>query len=335
MKDKMQYRPLGKSGIDASVLGFGAFAVGGWFYGGTDERDSVDAIRAGIDEGINLIDTAPIYGYGLSEEIVGKAVQGRRSDVIIATKTGLVWEGEEGEFFTYADDMWPTDTPSKYSVYKNLKPHSIRREVEDSLRRLGTDYIDLYQTHWQDSTTPIEETMETLLALRQQGKIRAIGVSNINVEQLKEYGDEIVSAQEKFSLLDRGIEENGIVDYCVEHSISILSYFTLEQGLLTGKLSPEREFPEGDMRKSDPKFSVENRRKVQEALKDFEGLASKYECSIVQLIIALTAAQKGITHLLVGARNARQARENARGGAIVLEPEDAEFMNARLKPLTM
>ena len=175
--------------------------------------------------------------------------------------------------------------------------------------------------------------MEALLSLRKQGKIRAIGVSNINVEQLKEYGDEIVSAQEKFSVLDMGIEENGIVDYCVEHDIAILSYFTLEQGLLTGKLSPEREFPEGDMRKSDPKFSVENRRKVQKALEEFEELASKYECSIVQLIIALTAAKKGITHLLIGARNARQARENARGGAIVLEPEDADFMNARLKPL--
>ena len=146
-------------------------------------------------------------------------------------------------------------------MYKNLKPHSIVREVELSLKRLSTDYIDLYQTHWQDATTPIDVTMEALTRLKAQGKIRAIGVSNITVEQLRQYGP-IASAQEKFSLIDRGIVTRGIVDYCVAHSVAILSYFTLEQGLLTGTMDPGRQFATGDVRKNDPKFSPENRRKM-------------------------------------------------------------------------
>ena len=237
----MKTRELGSSGIHASVIGLGTFGIGGWFWGGTDEKKSIEAIHASIDGGINLLDTAPMYGYGLSEEIVGKAIKGRRNQVVLATKVGLVWDNDQGEFFTYADDKGPSDKPAKYSVYKNLRPESIQTEVENSLRRLQTDYIDLYQTHWQDATTPIETTMEKLLKLKDQGKIRAIGVSNITVKHLNEYGD-ISSVQEKFSLIDRKIAENGIVDYCVDHNIAILSYFTIEQGLLTGNMSPDRIF---------------------------------------------------------------------------------------------
>lgn len=327
MKDGMQYRALGRSGIKASVVGLGTFAIGGWFYGGAEEKDSIAAIHASIDQGVNLIDTAPIYGYGAAEEVVGKALVGRRHKALIATKAGLVWTGTEGEFFMHADDKWPTSSASKYAVYKNLKPHSILREVELSLKRLRTDYIDLYQTHWQESTTPIEVTMEALTRLKEQGKIRAIGVSNVTTEQLARYG-EISSAQEKFSLIDRGIAAKGLIDYCVEHGIAILSYFTLEQGLLTGTLDPARQFPTGDMRRNDPKFTAENREKMRTTLSSFEPTAKKYGITIPQLMIALTAAQRGITHVLIGARNAHQARENAGGGCVELAAEDVAVMNA-------
>lgn len=333
MKQDMQYRELGRSGLNASVIGLGAFAIGGWFYGGSEEKKSIDAILASIDAGVNLIDTAPIYGFGFSEKIVGKAVKGRRDKVLIATKVGLVWEGEEGEFFTHASDAWPTDKPSTYKVYKNLKPHSIMREVEISLKRLDTDYIDLYQTHWQEATTPIEVTMEALLKLKDQGKIRAIGVSNITVDQLKSYGL-IASAQEKFSLLDRDIEKRGIVDYCVKQNIAILSYFTMEQGLLTGTMDPDRKFPEGDKRKGNPRFSPENIRKVGDILGGLKPYAEKYGCSVAQIIIALTAAQPGITHLLIGARDAAQAVENAAGGGIILSAEDLASLNKKIGSLS-
>jgi len=325
----MQYRDIGKSGLKASVVGLGTFAIGGWFWGGTDEQKSIAAIQASIDRGVNLIDTAPIYGFGRAEQIVGKAIKGRRDKVIIATKVGLIWDSEEGEFSFYADDRWPTGEPSKYKVYRNLKPASIQKEIESSLKRLDVEYIDLYQTHWQDSTTPIEVTMEMLEKLKDQGKIRAIGVSNVTVDHLKRYWNGIVSAQEKFSLIDRTIVEKRIVDYCLEHGIAILSYFTLEQGLLTGRMSPTRQFQDGDTRKNDPKFTPENRQRVNNLLKSLAPLTEKYTCSITQLVIALTLTQPGITHVLVGARDEKQATENAVGGYLLLEEQDVQLMNSQ------
>ena len=322
----MKMRELGNSGIEASVVGLGTFAIGGWFWGGSDEKDSIEAIHASIDNGVNLVDTAPIYGYGLSEKIVGKAVRDRRDKVVLATKTGLVWDDDKGEFFIYADDKGPTGTPSKYTVYKNLRPESIGIEIENSLRRLKTDYIDLYQTHWQDATTPVEVTMEKLLKLKDEGKIRAIGVSNITVKHLEEYGD-LASVQEKYSLIDRGIAENGVIDYCVDHGIAVLSYYTMEQGLLTGKMSPDRIFPDGDTRKTNEKFTPKNIRRVNDFLKKLGPYADSYGCTIPQLVIALTASQRGVSHLLIGARNREQAVENVKGGFIELAPKDIETMN--------
>ncbi len=327
MNDGMMKRPLGSSGLQASVIGLGTFAIGGWFWGGADEKKSIGAIQASIELGVNLIDTAPIYGYGRSETVVGKAIKGRRDKVLLATKAGLVWEGKEGEFFTHADEQWPTSGPSKFEVYKNLKPASIRRELEASLKRLGTDYIDLYQTHWQEATTPIEVTMEALRQLRDQGKIRAIGVSNVSVEHLARYG-QVASAQEKYSLLDRGIVQKGLVGYCLAHEIAVLSYFTMEQGLLTGTMSPDRVFPAGDMRRNDEKFSAANRQRVSEALKRFEPIARTHGVSVCQLVIALTAAQPGITHVLIGARDSRQAEENAKAGWLRLSAEEVQELNA-------
>ncbi len=325
MSTAMQQRELGTSGLRASVVGLGTFAMGGWFWGGTDERKAIQAIQASLELGVNLIDTAPIYGFGLAESIVGKAIEGRRDRVLLATKVGLRWNTERGEFFTHADDRSPRGEPSKYRVHKYLGPEGIAYEVEESLRRLRTDVIDLYQTHWQEATTPIEATMEALLELKKQGKIRAIGVSNVSVEQLRRYGP-VASAQEKFSLLDRDIEKRGLVDYCAAHRIAILSYFTLEQGLLTGAMSPGRRFEDGDTRQTNPLFRPERIAEVNRVLAELRPFAEKYRATLPQLVIALTARQPGITHVLVGARDAEQARENAGAGLLDLADEDVQAM---------
>ncbi|HVO39736.1 MAG TPA: aldo/keto reductase [Spirochaetia bacterium] len=327
MAGSMKMRPLGNTGIQASVVGLGTFAIGGWFWGGTDEKKSIQAIQASLDEGVNLIDTAPIYGFGTAEKIVGKALKGRRDKAVIATKVGLRWDTDKGQFDGYADDKSPSKEPAKYKIHKYLGPDGIRYEVEQSLKRLGTDYIDLYQTHWQEPTTPIEVTMEALEKLKAEGKIRAIGVSNVSVEQLKRYGD-VASAQERFTLIDRGIVQKGLVDYCVSHGISILSYFSLEQGLLTGSIEPGRTFKDGDTRKTNPLFSPQSIASVNDIVFQLRPFARKYNATVSQIVIALTALQKGITHVLVGARDAAQARENAGGGRLELSAEDLAAMNA-------
>ncbi len=328
MNAELKRRELGSSGLQASVVGLGTFAMGGWFWGGTDERKAIEAIQASIDLGVNLIDTAPIYGFGLAETIVGKAVKGRRDRVLLATKVGLRWNTDRGEFFTHADDKSPRDKPSKYRVHKYLGPDGVAYEVEQSLRRLGTDVIDLYQTHWQEATTPIEVTMEALLKLKQQGKIRAIGVSNVDVAQLRRYGPQVASAQERFSLLDRGIEKRGLVDHCVEHRIAILSYFSMEQGLLTGAMSPGRRFEEGDTRRTNPLFTPASITRVNGIIAELRPFAEKYRATVPQVVIALTALQRGITHVLVGARDAAQARENAGGGCLEFSEADRKAMEA-------
>lgn len=310
----MRFRPLGQSGIQASVVAIGTWAIGGWKWGGTDEQDSIDAIRAGLDAGLNFIDTAPAYGLGLSEEIVGRAISDRRDDVILATKCGMVWDTDKGQYYLDEYDK---------SVNIYLGPESIREEVEASLRRLDTDYIDLYQTHWQDATTPIEDTMGELLKLKDEGKIRAIGVSNATPEHMDEYREvgPLDSDQEKYSMLDRDAEEENL-PYCEENDIAVLAYGPLAQGLLTGKMGPEREFPEGDQRRTDERFKAENRRRTASMLDELRPIAEKYDLSLAQLTIAWTVEQPGLTHALVGARNPQQARENARAGDVELAEED-------------
>lgn len=315
----MRYRSLGQSGIQASVVAFGAWAIGGWPWGGTDESNAIAAIHKALDLGMNLIDTAPAYGLGLSEEIVGKALQGRRDKAIIATKCGLVWHTDKGTYY-----FTEYDKP----VYRYLGPESIRYEVEQSLKRLRTDYIDLLQTHWQDPTTPIEDTMGELLRLKDEGKIRAIGVSNVTVEQLEAYRrvGPVDSDQELYSMLDRRIEAD-LLPYCREHNIAVLAYSPLAQGLLTGKVGPEREFPQGDMRRNNPRFSVENRRHIAAMLDEFRPIADDRGITLTQLVIAWTVAQPGLTHALVGARNPEQVEENAGAGDVELTAEELNVIN--------
>ncbi len=209
----MLMRKLGRSGIEVSAVGFGAWAIGGWMWGGADDRQSIQAIHAALEHGINLIDTAPAYGYGHSEKLVGRAIRDRRRKVVLATKCGLIWDREEGTFFFHADQQGATLRPSEKKIYKNLRPTSIRQELERSLENLQTDYIDLYQTHWQDPGTPLAETTAALEQLKQEGKIRAVGASNCNLDELRAYGP-LDSDQEKFSLLDRNIQQDGTLDFC-------------------------------------------------------------------------------------------------------------------------
>ena len=166
----------------------------------------MEAVRAALDNGVNLIDTARVYGYGRSERIVGRAIHDRRDRVVLATKCGLIWDREEGAFFFHADENGSTLRPSEKKIYKNLRPESIRQEIEQSLENLQTDTIDLYQTHWQDPSTPVARRRWPFFSrLKEEGKIRAIGVSNCSLDELKAYGP-IDSDQERYSMLDRNIE---------------------------------------------------------------------------------------------------------------------------------
>lgn len=322
----MLYRKLGNSGIEASVIALGTWAIGGWMWGGNDEEESIKAIDASIDNGINLIDTAPVYGFGLSEEIVGKAIKNKRDKVVLATKCGLRWDLEKGEFHFYSDEKTVIKDSSKMKVYKYLHPDSIKEEIERSLKRLQTDYIDLYQTHWQDSTTPIEDTMAVLLKLKEEGKIRSIGVSNANIEQMKRYGN-IDTDQEKYNMLQRKVEELGNTDYCYENNIAFLAYSPLAQGVLTGKINSDRKYNEGDVRLNHPLYQKENLDKINKMLKEFTPIAEKHNATLGQLISAWTFNRRGVTHLLIGARNAEQAIENAGAGSIELKSEDIELID--------
>jgi aryl-alcohol dehydrogenase-like predicted oxidoreductase len=324
-------RELGRSGIKASVIGLGSWAIGGWMWGGQEKRESIRAIQVALDHGVTLVDTAPIYGYGLSEEVVGEAIKGRRQEIVLATKCGLSWQGEEprwGEYHFSANDKGLTSRESaKYHVYRDLKPASIRREVEESLRRLNVEAIDLYQTHWQDRSTPIEDSMATLMDLKQKGKIRAIGVSNAKVWQIREYrkAGTLDTAQEKYSMLDRGLEAE-LLPYCRKRAIGVLAYSPLAMGLLTGKIGSERAFGEGDLRARLPRFSPENRLKVCSLLDQLVPVARQRGATLAQLVIAWTMAQPGITHVLCGMRDDSQARSNAAAGEVILSAEEIELI---------
>jgi aryl-alcohol dehydrogenase-like predicted oxidoreductase len=304
----MQSRQLGQSSVSVSPVIFGAWAIGGWMWGGNEESDSIDAIRASIDHGVTTIDTAAIYGQGHSEELVGKAVQGQRDKVVIATKCGMRWNSEIGS------EPWKQkdNSGAEITIRKNGKADSITYECEQSLKRLRTDVIDLYQIHWPDTDTPAEETIKALDQLRQQGKVKAIGVSNYNVEWLRRASDTatIASDQPPYSILRRGIEKD-VLPFCRERNIGIICYSPMERGLLTGKVGPDRKFADGDHRAKHPYFTVETRKRVLAALEKVKPIADRHNATYAQLIINWTFSQPGITAAIVGGRNSEQATQNA------------------------
>jgi len=329
----MKYRKLGNTDLQLSEVTFGAWAAGGWMWGGTERKDAIAAIRVAYSLGVTSIDTAPIYGQGTSEEIVGEAIKGLPRDRFqILTKYGMRWDLKKGDFAFSSKNNNGTDI----DIYKYAGKESIIKECEDSLRRLGTDYIDLYQIHWPDSTTPIEESMEAVSRLIEQGKVLNAGVCNYSANQLEEAAKYIplVSDQVPYSMVKRDIEED-LVPYCIENNKSILAYSPLERGLLTGKMLPGHKFSDGDHRKSLPFFNDENLKRTNEFLDSIKPIADEKHITLGQLVILWTLAQPGITIALVGARNAGQAIENAKAIDSSLSKEETDLISGHLAALEL
>lgn len=317
-------------GLRASAVGLGTWAIGGWMWGGTDDAAAEDAIRAGLDAGITLIDTAPAYGLGHAEEVVGRGIKGRRDQVVLATKCGLVWHAQRGPYFF---------SQGGHAVHRDLSPAAIRHEVEESLRRLQTDRIDLYITHWQDPTTPIPETVAALKALQAEGKILAFAASNTAPEDLEAYraAGGISAVQEEYSMLQRRIEATHL-PACRENGIAVMGYSVLGLGLLSGGITADRVFSGDDQRRDNPRFSPENRVRVDRLMQVIRPIASQQGASPSQVVIAWTLAQPGLTFALCGARNPAQARENAAAGRLRLSKTDldaiSQAIDQHLSPIT-
>lgn len=329
----MEYRKLGNSDLEVSVITFGAWAVGGWMWGGTERKDAVEAIKAGYDLGVTSIDTAPVYGQGLSEEIVGEAINGMpRDKVQILTKYGMRWDLTKGTLGFKSKDNDGKDI----DVYKYAGKDSIIKECENSLKRLGTDYIDLYQIHWPDVTTPIQETMEAVTQLIKQGKVRYAGVSNYNADQMKEAEKFIllVSNQVPYSMVKRDIEAD-VLPYSIEKNIGVLAYSSIQRGLLSGKMKPGYKFNEGDHRAGMHFFKDENLKRTNEFLDKIKPLADAKNATLAQLVISWTIEQPGITIALVGARNAEQSTQNAKAIDVKLSNQDISFINEELGKLEL
>lgn len=326
----MELRQLGKSDLKVTPVVFGAWAIGGWFWGGTDDAEAVTAIRAAVDEGINTIDTAPMYGFGHSEEIVGKALKGIRDKVIVATKCGLRWNRTDGDFHFVAQD----EQNRSHQIYKVLKPDSIIEECDLSLKRLNVDVIDLYQCHWPDTTTPIADTMGALMKLKEQGKIRAIGVSNFTPAMMRECLNTapLASDQPKYSLLAREIEAD-VLPFCRENNIGVIVYSPLAQGLLTGKVTMDRQFAPGDLRVNTPWFQPQNRQRVLDALGRIRPIADAHRATLGQVAINWVINTPGVTSAIVGARNAAQVRENVHAAEFRLSEEEQSFIRSTFESL--
>jgi aryl-alcohol dehydrogenase-like predicted oxidoreductase len=329
----MEYRQLGNTDIKVSAIAFGSWAIGGWMWGGTEREDALDAIRASYDYGVTTIDTAPIYGQGLSEEIVGEAIGSLpRDKVQLLTKFGMRWNETKGDFAFKSMD----NAGNPIDIYKYAGKESIIRECEDSLRRLGTDYIDLYQIHWPDITTPVAETMEALAQLLKQGKIRAAGVCNYSAELMAEAEKtlSLASNQVPYSMVERTIEEH-LVPYCIQNNKAIIAYSPLQRGLLTGKIKPDHVFAPGDHRPTTEFFKPENIRRTDNFLDKLRPLASSKNALISQLVIRWVIEQPGITIALVGARDKDQAIQNAKAIQVQLSNGEMAYIGSELKKLEL
>lgn len=311
----MEYVKISGTDINCSRIGLGCWAIGGWLWGGSDERESVDTILSALGRGINLIDTAAVYGFGRSEEIVGKALagHGQRDKVVIATKAGLDWTAGR--------------------VYRNSTRSRIVKEVEDSLERLGTDYIDIYQIHWPDFDTPIEEAAEAMNDLYKAGKIRAIGVSNYSVGQMDAFRRRapLHASQPPYNLFERGIEED-ILPYCDSSGITMLLYGAICRGLLSGRMKADTKFEGDDIRKADPKFKEPRFGEYLKAVGKLDDYArDKYGKRVIHLAIRwmLDKAPNHIT--LWGARRPEQLDPIAELTGWALDKDDFQAVDKILE----
>jgi len=287
---EMEFVNIPGTSIRASRIALGTWAIGGWMWGGSDEREAIKTIHAALDRGINLIDTAPVYGFGRSEEIVGKALamEGRRKGAIIATKAGLDWK--DGKPF------------------RDARKTRIVEEVENSLRRLQTDVIDLYQVHWPDPNTPIAEVAEAMDALHRAGKIRAIGVSNFSPAQMDEFRKvaPLHAAQPPYNLFEREIDRD-VLPYCRDRDIALLAYGSLCRGLLSGRMSEASAFSGDDLRKSDPKFQAPRFAQYLTAVKQLDRLAKeRFGKRVIDLAVRWVLDRNKMNIALWGARRADQ-----------------------------
>ena len=329
----MEYRKLGNSDFEVSAISFGAWAAGGWMWGGNEKKDAIEAIQAAYDLGVTSIDTAPVYGQGASEEIVGEAIKHiPRDKVQLLTKYGLRWDMTKGSFYFHTKKNDGTEI----DIYKYAGKESVIEECEISLRRLKTDHIDLYQIHWHDVITPIAETMEAVQQLIQQGKVRYAGVCNYNAEQLQEAQKHIhlISDQVPYSMAKRGIEKETI-PYCLQNNLSIIAYSPLERGLLTGKIKPGHVFAEGDHRPTLYQYKEENIKRVNDFLEKIKPIAEDKKISLSQLVIRWTINQPAVSTALVGARNAEQAIQNTKAIEVKLSTEEMNFIKKELDQLQL
>lgn len=282
----MEYANFPNLDKKASRIGLGTWAIGGWMWGGSKVKKAIKTIHKGLDKGITLIDTTPAYGMGRSEEIVGKAIEeyGNRDKIIIATKVAIEWDDEE-------------------NVYRNASRERILKEIDDSLKRLRTDYIDIYQVHWPDPLVSIEETAKAMKEIYTQGKIKAIGVSNFSPEQMEEFERyaPLHSCQPPYNMFERGIEDD-VLPFCKKKDIYLLTYGALCRGMLSGKMSKDREFKGDDLRNIDPKFEEPKFSTYLKTVDDLEDFAKKNYKKEVILLAVRWILDNGVETALWGAR---------------------------------
>ncbi len=327
----MQHQPLGTSSLSISRVVFGAWVTGGWAWGGVDDDASIRAIHHAIDLGITTFDTAPIYGFGHSEAILGRALRGKRQQLVIATKCGLIWDRKQGTpHFTTG---WKGET---YSIWRNLTAEILVCDCEQSLKRLGIETIDLLQCHWPDPSTPLEETLTALLRLQEQGKIREIGVSNFSGEQLRiaQKSAKIASAQPLYSLLHREIEQE-LLPTCRELQLGVMVYSPLEHGLLTGAFDPKRPLTKDDVRRRRDWFKPMNLPRALLLIEALRPIAADYQATVGQLALAWLLAQPGVTAVIVGSRSPEQVAINAKAADLILRDETVKTIRRLAETTTL
>lgn len=291
----MEMRKLGSAGPEVSAIGFGAWAMGGRGWGEVDDRETVAAVQRSIDLGSTFIDTAEVYGNGHSEELIGQALAGHRDQVFLATKVGGF----------------------------DLSRQHIMEAIDGSLRRLRTEYVDLYQLHWPDEQHPVEESMQAMDDLVRAGKVRYVGVSNFDVPLLRRClaVRHVDSLQPVYSLLNRGIERE-ILPFCQEQGIGVVVYSPMAKGLLTGKYTRDITFPQGDVRADDPLFQGERFQKNLAFVERLRGIAKAHGVTVAQVALNWTLQHPAVTVTIAGAKRPEQVEENVGGQGWRLTPEE-------------